>query len=344
VIRDTQFMGAFVAAAIVGFAAIVVVLVLVTVVLSWTITWQILWSRRMFILVALIIPTIISTIQKKIGQQCLFAKDAVKHRAAASIYMFWDVWLSILAGTSTAIARFVVGLVSIVLAQPQVVTPATAPLLNNLAMLDAQHASYVGAIHMFHYHNHPVVVCAVHRLLELGASKKHQLEKGLGRAQHEQSARRRSRRIVLLLLMKHPFLKQYRKAAIAAKLAEEEAAGKKVSLRLEQQQRQQRQMMPDSERLIRNEIEELEAKVLKLRGSLPVLQSLQEGSKEEHDLVRSLLASSGSALSASSAALLSERPTGGDPIECDYNPLAVCNLPCNIPKGCTENDFWYVCK
>merc|ERR1712062_41626 len=193
--------------------------------------------------------------------------------------MFWDVWLSILAGATTAIARFVVGTLSVLLAQPQVATPATVPLLNKLVMLDAQYASYVGAIQMFHYHNHPMLVCATHRLLELGAARKLQLEEGVSQAQLEQAARRRSHRMVLLLLIKHPFLQKYRKAAIAAKRAEEEARAAAAAVL--QQQEVVSNAQPDSdELLIRNVIELWESTASKLRQNLPMLAGLPTGSKE----------------------------------------------------------------
>merc|ERR1712008_413048 len=102
------------------------------------------------------------------------------------------------------------------------------------------------------------------------------------------------------------------------------------------------------EQLIQCEMNRLESLSLHLRRSLPVLQSLPKGSKEKHEFVSSLLATSnGNQLSArTNAAILSQRPIGDDPSVSNWksNSKISPSLPFASPPNNVESSFWVVAR
>jgi hypothetical protein len=292
VIKDCEFMGSFVASTIVGFAAIVLVVVLLVVVLSWKLMWELIISHWKFIVFTLIVPKIYSVVEGIVMKKLLFTSTSIKNRAAVSIYMFWQVWLSLLAGATSAIMRIVFGVVSLLVSLPQIVFPATAPLLNKLVMLDAPYSSYVGAIYMYHYHNHPIAVCAANRLMSLLANRKLALEEG-GKSN---GVRRLplKKRLVILLLMVHPWLQEHRKAAIAARreAAKEKKKNKadvELQIKSEEAGKKQAPKKIDQEEVrLRNKIEQMEKQLKRMREGIPELRSMA-GQEQKRDFVSKLL-------------------------------------------------------
>jgi len=223
---DTNFMGGFIATTIVGYIIVVLVVTVVMVVIVWDISRELIWSMRSFIFWTLAVPQIINLVQNMFLRKFFFGDDFIRHRPLASIYMFWQCWLSFLAGIASAIVRIALGVVGIVLSMPQMMAACTPAFMNQLVCLDAAYKQYLGAVLVYHTHCNPVVHVAVQRLLALGRERRRQISEG---APQEAVARKslwRTKRLIILLLVKHPWLSQFRKAAIYEREAKEKAEEK----------------------------------------------------------------------------------------------------------------------
>merc|ERR1712187_1043001 len=98
---------------------IVLVSVVCTLPFSWDVPWRILWSYRKIILWVFIVPNVFQIIQNVIMKKCLFKATTITQRALASIFIFWQTCLSIIAGVSSAIVRFVIAILGVVISMPQ---------------------------------------------------------------------------------------------------------------------------------------------------------------------------------------------------------------------------------
>merc|ERR1711933_602029 len=116
---DTMFMGQFISSTAVGFITIQVVCVVVVMPFAWDIPRNMIWSQRKFIFFALIVPKIWQPLQNFIVNKFLYGNDFIRHRSLASIFTFWQTFLTFLAGITTALVRFVLAIVGIVFSMPQ---------------------------------------------------------------------------------------------------------------------------------------------------------------------------------------------------------------------------------
>lgn len=148
----------------------------------------------------------------------MYGKDTITYRALVAVYMFWQTWLTILAGMSSAIMRLVYAIVGIIIGLPSLVFPVTPPAFNAIMLMDAPHKTFLAACVTFHSHNHPIVQAAAYALLDAKERRKKAREAGESEESIQEKARARNKRWMVLLLIKHPHLAYHRKDAIRGRL------------------------------------------------------------------------------------------------------------------------------
>merc|ERR1712232_480265 len=128
--NDSMFMGKFTAMTLVSFIVIVLMCTLITLPIAWNLPRQIIWHYREQIFFVLILPKIWQPLQNKILKKFLYGKNYIIHPALASIFTFWQVWLSFLAGIVGSLVRFGFALVGIIAAMPQLFGACTPEVFN----------------------------------------------------------------------------------------------------------------------------------------------------------------------------------------------------------------------
>jgi len=248
VVYDSSFMGQYIATTVVGFGLIVLLATLAVIPFHFKILWNMIWQLLPFIISAFIAPMVLNMIQVMILKKIIFAPFSIKHRAAASIFMFWQAAVSILGGIMVALMRFVYAILGLVLGLPTPALNITPAGLNEIYLADASHKSYIAAIMMYHCHNHPMVIFAARALSSFLADRQKYRElSGAPEEGLREIARKRAQRWVILMLMTHPWLCYYRKHAIRAR--NEKAAFEKSELNAEKDAKDGLQKKPAKDEL-----------------------------------------------------------------------------------------------
>jgi len=211
---DSKFMGELVASTIVGFVVIVLICTLVALPFAWSLPWKMLWNNRNFILYTLVLPQLIQPIISFVLKKFLYDKKMVRHRAAASYYIFYQTFLTIPAGIAGGIVRFGISLVCLMLSLPQIHEAATPDFLNQIILLDSAHKTFLSTCYMHHLHNHPIMCATVSFLQDLARRRKKLDDEGCDMVAVRQAAIKRNKRWLIVLLIHMPWLKKYRKAAL----------------------------------------------------------------------------------------------------------------------------------
>jgi len=283
IVYDSMFMGQMIATTAVGFILIVAVCVLVCLPFGFKIIWDIIWAARHYIIFAIALPAIVNSVGVIIAKKIMFAPFNVKHRAAASIFMFWQLAVSILGGIASAITRFVMGILGIVVGLPTVVFPITPEPLNKLVLLDKPHKTFLAAIMMFHTHNHPVVIFVKNTLLDFLKARQEAVRGGESQEVIKAKATKRAKRFVILLLMKHPWLTKHRKAYLLAERRrewEEKQAAKEKKVVVQEDKTKPSAEEQAVMRAILNyrvEIEQTQVRIQSLENGLSKIRKMPEG-------------------------------------------------------------------
>jgi len=208
---DTMFMGQFVATVMVGFVAVAGVCVAVLTPLLWPVTWNLIWSMKNVYL-GIILASVVRALVNLILKKFLFGPNYVRHRALASIYIFYQTLITFVAGFMTAVLRFVFALVGMCASLPQLCYAATPAFTNRLFNLDAAHGTYLAACVAYHVHNHPIMLSAVDYLKERLQARRIRRKCGVPEEQIRSDAKKISKKWVMILLVRFPHLQMYRKA------------------------------------------------------------------------------------------------------------------------------------
>jgi len=173
---------------------------------------------KYWILGMLLTTSLAQMIGTMVAKKALFGGDSIKHRAAASAFMFWQTWLTILAGMSSALMRFAYAIVGIIIGLPALTFPVTPPAMNAIMLMDAPHKTYLAAIVSYHVHNHPVMHAAMAALNDALQRRKDARAEGKHNDTIQKEVQARNKRWIILLLIKHPWLIHHRKGALRLKL------------------------------------------------------------------------------------------------------------------------------
>jgi len=153
--------------------------------------------------VAFVLPAVISFVQMKALKKFLFGATFIKTRAGASIFHFWQTFLSLPGGVVGAISRFVMGLLGVVVMLPITYGSNAPQMVDDAMLLDKSYRTYIAFVMLYATHNNPIMITAAQRLLAIKASRKAFQEA----KKHWTS----SRSLLLLILIRFPQLRQYRK-------------------------------------------------------------------------------------------------------------------------------------
>lgn len=199
----TAFIGINISSSIVSFILIVGLVTLVTLPFTFELTWRVIWSYAGTILLTFVLPAVIKFLSTKILKGCIFGPTFIKTRAGASIFHFYTTFLALPGGVVTAIVRFVMGLLSVLVMLPITYGANTPNMVNSVMLLDSSYKTYIAYVMLYATHNNPIMITAARRLLAIKeAREKHREEK-----KHWTS----SRSLLILILIRFPHLRQYRK-------------------------------------------------------------------------------------------------------------------------------------
>jgi len=195
----------------VGFLTIAGIFIIVLTPLLWPVTWNLIWSMRNYywgIIATAVIRALINLILKKF----FFGPNYVRHRALASIYIFYQTLITFVAGFMTAVLRFVFALIGMCASLPQLCYAATPAFVNKFINLDYAHGTYLAACVAYHAHNHPIMISALDYLKERLKARNLRRKEGIPEEQIRSDAKKYSKRWVMVLLVRFPHLQMYRKA------------------------------------------------------------------------------------------------------------------------------------
>jgi len=204
--RSALFIGLMVSSTVVGFFLVCFLIMVFVLPLQWPLLWQTIWNLLPRML-PIIIPALVNPLLNFVASKLLTGKDVFKHRPLAAAYLFWQSYISIIGGIGSAFVRFVIGLVGLLFMIPTVWGPNTPQLLNKVIVLDSVYMSYVSMVNVYHTHNSPLLVSALHKILNIRAARREAVAAGRKWP--------KSKSILLLLLMRFPMLRKYRKAFLA---------------------------------------------------------------------------------------------------------------------------------
>ncbi|CAK9053361.1 Hypothetical protein (Fragment) [Durusdinium trenchii] len=175
----TAFIGINISSSIVSFILIVGLVTLVTLPFTFELTWRVIWSYAGTILLTFVLPAVIKFLSTKILKGCIFGPTFIKTRAGASIFHFYTTFLALPGGVVTAIVRFVMGLLSVLVMLPITYGANTPNMVNSVMLLDSLLASdFFQKVGLYATHNNPIMITAARRLLAIKeAREKHREEK-----------------------------------------------------------------------------------------------------------------------------------------------------------------------
>ena len=199
----TGFIGINISSAIISYILIVGLVTLVALPFTFELTWRVIWGYVPTILVAFVLPAVISFVQMKALKKFLFGGTFIKTRAGASIFHFWQTFLSLPGGVVGAITRFVMGLLGVVVMLPITYGSNAPQMVDDAMLLDKSYRTYIAFVMLYATHNNPIMITAAQRLLAIKATRKAFQEA----KKHWTS----SRSLLLLILIRFPQLRQYRK-------------------------------------------------------------------------------------------------------------------------------------
>lgn len=203
----TAYIGINISSSIVSYILIVALVTLVTLPFTFALTWRVIWENLGTILVTFVLPKILNFILMKLTKKCIFGPTFIKSRAGASIFHFWSTFLALPGGVVTAIVRFVMGLVGVLVMLPITYGNNNPQMVNKVMLLDSTYRTYIAFVMQYATHNNPIMITAAQRLMAIKAQR--------AKFKEEKKHWTSSKSMLLLILIRFPQLREYRKHVLA---------------------------------------------------------------------------------------------------------------------------------
>jgi len=207
IVFATTFIGINISSAIVSYILIVGLVTLILLPFFFALTWKVIWRSVPYILTTFVVPKIISFVSMKICKKCIFGPTFIKTRAGASIFHFYMTFLALPGGVVTAITRFVMGLLGVLVMLPVTYGANTPSFINGTYLLDSSYRTYIAYVMLFSCHNNPIMITAAQRMLAIKDAREATKKEG--------KVWTSSRSLLILILIRFPHLRKWRKHVLA---------------------------------------------------------------------------------------------------------------------------------
>ena len=126
-------------------------------IIAWPVTWKILWYLK-WSLLSILSGTILNFIIIFIMNKIWYGFDFIKNRTLLSIFDFFLLQLAILAGIVSAISRFGVLCIVLLISILRIDVSSSPEWFSNYFYLDNFNKAYYASILIQHTHNNPILI------------------------------------------------------------------------------------------------------------------------------------------------------------------------------------------